>query len=119
MDGFGTIHSPAGGHDAGFNFAVRHFNNGSITSGSFSYNDSSSGVSFSGQRISGLTFIGFNHARFTGIAKLGKKAYSFTVDAFDIGPNGAGDQFSITISNGYSASGALTSGDIDIGSCTE
>jgi hypothetical protein len=48
-----------------------------------------------------------------------KKQYSFTVDAYDNGPNGAGDQFFVTISNGYSAGGALTSGDIDIGSCTE
>ena len=118
MDSFGSIQGPNGGN-ASFQSVVRHTQKGK-TIGNFHYDDPASGLSFDGIKISGLTFIGFNHARFSGIAKVSKKKqYSFTVDAYDNGPSGAGDQFFITISNGYSAGGALTSGDIDIGSCSE
>jgi len=39
---------------------------------------------------------------------------TFTVTAVDSSPDGTSDTFSITLSNGYSASGTLTSGNITI-----
>jgi hypothetical protein len=82
--------------------------------GSFSYNDPTTPFSFTASKITGLTFNG-NQARFTGTAKLTKKSQiSFTVDVTDNGTPGTLDTFSIHVSNGYSAGGNLTSGDISI-----
>ena len=57
-----------------------------------------------------------NHAQFSGIAKQGrhKPALSFTVDVYDNGPDGKNDRFIIQVSNGYSAQGPLSSGNITI-----
>jgi hypothetical protein len=60
-----------------------------------------------------LSFNG-NQAQFTGTAKGGKRSLSFTVNVTDNGDPGTLDTFSIQISNGYSASGNLTSGNISI-----
>ena len=82
------------------------------TIGSFSYSDPAGGLSLSANKVAGLTFNG-NQAHFTGTAKIGKRKASFSVDATDNGqPGTPNDIFSISISNGYSASGHLTSGDI-------
>jgi hypothetical protein len=82
--------------------------------GSFSYSDPGSGVSINASKISSLMFNG-NHARFTGTAKLTRKSQvTFFVDVIDNGTPGTFDSFSIQVSNGYSAGGTLSSGDISI-----
>ena len=85
--------------------------------GSFSYSDPAASLSFSSSSISSLTFNG-NQAHFTGTAKLSKKSkLTFTVDVADnSGPAGPGtlDTFSIQVSNGYSASGNLLSGNLTV-----
>jgi hypothetical protein len=82
--------------------------------GSFSYNDPATPFSFSSMKITSLTFNG-NQAHFAGTAKLSKKSQiSFTVDVTDNGDPGTNDFFSLHVSNGYSASGNLTSGNISL-----
>jgi len=59
-------------------------------------------------------FFNGNQAHLTGTAKNGKAKLSFTVDVTDNGEPGTLDTFSIQVSNGYSASGNLTDGNITI-----
>jgi hypothetical protein len=81
--------------------------------GSFSYDDPATPVSFRSMKITSLSFNG-NHAHITGTGKIGKKKGSFSLDVTDNGEPGTNDFFSLSLSNGYSASGFLTSGNIQI-----
>jgi len=81
--------------------------------GSVSYNDPATPLSFHSTKLTGLTFNG-NQAHITGTGKIGKTRVSCTVDVTDNGSPGTNDFFSIQLSNGYSASGQLLSGDIQI-----
>jgi hypothetical protein len=79
--------------------------------GSFSYDDPATPLSLNSTKITSLTFNG-NQAHFTGTAKIGKSKVTFTVDVTDNGVSN--DFFSLQVSNGYSASGYLTSGHIAV-----
>jgi hypothetical protein len=81
--------------------------------GSFSYSDPATPIAFQAAKIRSLTFNG-SQAHFTGTSKIGKKKVSFTVDVTDNGDPGTNDFFSLQLSNGYSASGNLTAGNIHI-----
>lgn len=81
--------------------------------GSFSYSDPASNVSINSSSIASLTFNG-NQAHFTGPKVARRGTVSFTVDVTDNGTPGTADTFSIHLSNGYSAMGTLTGGDIVI-----
>jgi hypothetical protein len=82
-------------------------------SGYFTYNDPNSGVSFNATNITVLTFSG-NSAHIAGNIGRGRKTTSFTLDVTDNGFPGTNDLFSLHLSNGYSASGNVVSGDISI-----
>jgi hypothetical protein len=115
VDGHGTIAGPHGGQ-ASFDLGVALQKTKKKTKliGSVMYNDPATPFSISSSKITSLTFSG-NSAHITGTAKLSKKnQLSFTVDVIDNGSPGTNDFFSIQVSNGYSASGNLTSGDISI-----
>jgi hypothetical protein len=91
---------------------------GKVTiTGSFSYSDPAAPLAFSAKKITVVTFTG-NHASFGGTAKIPKTSVAraqnvtFTVNVVDNGVPGTSDTFSISVSNGYSAGGNLTSGDI-------
>ena len=75
------------------------------------YDDPATPISFHSMKITSLSFSG-NTAHITGTGKIGKTKISFTLDVVDNGQSG--DYFSISLSNGYSASGFLTSGNITI-----
>ena len=81
--------------------------------GTVSYDDPFTPISFHSTKITSLTFNGMQ-AHIAGVGKIGKTTVSFTCDAIDNGYPGTLDYFSIHFSNGYSASGNLTSGDITI-----
>jgi hypothetical protein len=70
-------------------------------------------LNFRALKITSLSFNN-NQAHFTGTAKIGKQKISFSVDVIDNGDPGTNDFFSIQVSNGYSASGFLTSGNISL-----
>ena len=81
--------------------------------GTFVYDDPAAGIHIDTSNITTLTIMS-GHVHFTGTDKVGKHhKVSFTVDLF-VTNTGSGDTFSITISDGYSASGPLTSGDVSI-----
>ena len=81
--------------------------------GSFSYDDPATPLSYNSTKITSLTFSG-NQAHIAGTGKIGKKKISFTLDVIDNGSPGTNDFFSLHLSNGYSASGNLTDGNITI-----
>ena len=111
VDGSGTFASSTG--TASFTIDVTG-THGQPT-GSLTYSDASAAVSFSRARLRKLTISG-DTATLTGTASLdnGGGTVTFTVTAVDNNPNGSTDTFSMSLSNGYSASGTLTSGDIEI-----
>ena len=81
--------------------------------GSFSYDDPATPISFRSMKITSLSFNN-NQAHFTGTAKIGRQKVTFSVDVTDNGTPGTNDFFSLHVSNGYSASGFLTSGNISV-----
>jgi Galactose oxidase, central domain len=100
------------GDAATFNFRAKQ--SGDRPTGSFSFSDPAAGILITKAKVRTLTFNG-NSANFSGTARLGngtRVTYSVTVT--DNSSDGSSDTFSITLSNGYSASGILTSGDIQI-----
>ena len=64
-------------------------------------------------RVTDLTITGPN-ADFSGFVQLHGKTANFDATVMDNAGSGTPDTISITLSNGYSAGGTLTSGDISI-----
>ena len=81
--------------------------------GNVMYDDPVTPISFHSTKITSLIFNG-NQAHIAGRGKIGKMRVSFSCDVTDNGYPGTLDFFSIHLSNGYSASGNPTSGDITI-----
>jgi hypothetical protein len=117
INGQGTIAGPNGGQPQ---FFIQDVENEQVTKkfleGEFGYSDHRSHISFTTGRIETVTTNG-NQAAFTGTAIIGgkhKQTVEFTVNVTGNQSPSSGDTFSISLSNGYSASGALTSGFINI-----
>ena len=82
-------------------------------SGSLSFSDPAAGIAISRARVRTLTF-GGNSADLSGTARMDDgNRVTYSVSVTDNG-DGNTDTFSISLSNGYSAGGTLTSGDIRI-----
>ena len=79
--------------------------------GALTYSDPGSGVSFSASKVTTLIFNG-NQAHIAGTGRDGRHKVSFTVDVTDNGFPGTDDFLSIHLSDGYTASGNVVSGDI-------
>jgi hypothetical protein len=85
--------------------------------GDLSYNDhGKNGVKVTSTSVTGYTVIDAVTRRIEGIAKVnGKGSFTYTVVVVDNGESGRNkDSFSLTLSNGYSASGTLKGGNIQI-----
>jgi hypothetical protein len=113
VDGTGSIVGPHG-NQASFRLDCK-LQSGKKTgiTGSLSYSDSASGIFFASTRVTTLTFNG-NSAHIAGTGRNNRQNVSFTVDVTDNGSPGNNDFFSIHLSNGYSASGNLVSGDLSV-----
>ena len=100
------------GDTATFNFRANL--TGDRPSGSVTFRDAAAGVSMSKAKVRTLTFDG-NSATLGGNGRLsdGTKV-TYSVTATDSSSDGSTDSFTISLSNGYSAGGTLTSGDITI-----
>jgi hypothetical protein len=84
--------------------------------GEFGYSDHRSRITFTTGKIQTVTVNG-DQAAFTGTATIGGKhrqVVQFTVNVTANQDPATGDTFSISLSNGYSASGNLTTGWIHI-----
>jgi hypothetical protein len=117
IDGEATIAGPNGRQAQ---FFIQDVENEQITNkyleGEFGYSDHKSHVTFTTGNIETVTING-NQAAFTGNAQIGGKhrqRVQFTVTVTANQSPATGDTFSISLSNGYSASGNLTSGKITI-----
>ena len=118
IDGHGTIAAPNGGRDA--QFFIFDVENEQVTpeflEGTFGYLDKRSHISLTTGKIQTVTING-NQGAFTGLARIGgprnKQIVNFTVTV-TANTGATPDTFSIVLSNGYSASGNLKSGRIDI-----
>jgi len=93
--------------------ALQKFKKRTKIIGNVMYNDPAMPLSFSSTKITSLTFNG-NQAHIAGFGNIGRTRVSFTCDVTDNGSPGTLDFFSIHFSNGYSASGNPTTGDITI-----
>ena len=81
--------------------------------GNFSFSDPGEGVSIEKAKVRTLTITGTS-ADFRGTTRLEDATrVTFDVRIADNG-DGTSDTFSITLSNGYTAAGNLTKGDISI-----
>jgi hypothetical protein len=110
VNGSGSIDGQ--GDQATFNFHATQ--SGDRPSGSLTFNDPAALISITKAKVRTLTFTG-NSADLTGNARLGDGTrVTYSVSVTDNSSDGSTDSFSITLSNGYSASGTLTSGDIQI-----
>ena len=75
----------------------------------------SSGIKVKGTSVTSYEVIGPTWRRITGTAEVdGTDGVGYTVDVTDAGEPGRDDTFSITLSNGYSASGTLAGGNIQL-----
>jgi len=113
VTGGGWIIGPSG---ARANFGVA----GGIKNGGFwghlTYIDhSSSGFKVKGTSVTSYQIMGSTWRRISGTAEVnGVSGVGYTVDVTDAGEPGRDDTFSITLSNGYSASGKLAGGNIQL-----
>ncbi len=100
------------GDQATFNFHASL--SGDQASGSLTYSDPAAVVSFSRAKVRTLTFTGTS-ATFGGNGRLGDGSrVTYSVNVSDNSSDGSSDTFTISLSNGYSAGGTLTSGDIQV-----
>jgi hypothetical protein len=117
IDGFGSIAAPNGGRDA--QFFIFDVEDEQVTpkylEGEFGFLDKKSHINFSTGKIETVTVNG-NQAAFTGTARIGgpknKQIVQFTVNVTANQTPTTTNTFSIVLSNGYTASGTLTSGQI-------
>ncbi len=108
----GTGFVPAGGGIA--RFTLRASLSGDRASGTLTYSDTGAGLAFRNGKVRTLTFNG-NSAALTGNARLGDGTkVSYRVTVTDGSSDGSSDTFNMTLSNGYSAGGVVSNGDISI-----
>jgi hypothetical protein len=111
VDGRGTINSQ--GDRVSFHIHASQSNDSTSTD-SFSFCDPVAGVCLTNAELRSLSING-NTADFAGTARLdGGTKVGYSVSVTDNGEPGTSDTISITLNDGYSVSGILTSGDIRI-----
>jgi hypothetical protein len=109
VNGRGTINTDSG--RGSFNFHATE-SSGRPT-GTLAFSDAGGGISIPKAKVRSLTITG-NSAEVSGTADLGGgNRVTFDVNITDNG-DGTSDTFSISLSNGYTAGGNLTRGDIQI-----
>ena len=112
VTGGGWITGPSG---ARANFGVA----GGIKNGGFwghlTYIDHGTGMKVKGTAMTDYVVTGPTSRHISGTAEVnGVSGIGYTVDVTDAGEPGRDDTFSITLSNGYSASGKLAGGNIQL-----
>ncbi len=111
VDGRGTLDNQ--GNEVTFKFRASQADDGSRL-GPFTFCDPAAGVCITKDIIRSLS-IPSNTADFSGSGRLEDETkVRFTVSVTDNGSPGRSDTISISLDNGYSVTGTLTSGDIRI-----
>jgi hypothetical protein len=100
------------GDTATFNFRANL--TGDRPSGSLTFSDAAAGIAINRAKVRTLTFTD-NSADLGGNARLGDGTrVTYSVSVTDNSSDGSTDTFTISLNNGYSAGGTLTSGDIQV-----
>ena len=111
VEGRGAVDSQ--GNQVSFKFRATEADDGSKL-GPFNFCDPAAGVCTASARVQSLSITG-NTASFSGQGRLDNGTrVTFSVSVTDNGEPGTSDTISISLDNGYSASGTLTGGDIRI-----
>jgi len=82
--------------------------------GHLTYIDHGTGMKVKGTAVTDYVATGPTSRHISGTAEINGVSGSYTVDVTDAGEPGRDDTFSITLSNGYSASGTLAGGNIQL-----
>jgi hypothetical protein len=82
--------------------------------GHLTYIDHGNGLKVKGTGVTSYTVTGTNSRRIEGTATINGAPGTYTVDVADNGEPGKSDTFSITLSTGYTASGTLRGGNIQL-----
>ena len=99
-----------------FGFVVRYSNGELLPSGNLTFNDRGANISLKAISFKLLSISG-NHASITGVAAVNDKVnVVFILNVDDLGEPGSSDAFMIQIPsmNGYSISGSLSGGNIQV-----
>jgi hypothetical protein len=111
VEGRGAVDNQ--GNEVTFRFRASQSDDNSNL-GQFSFCDPAAGVCLTNGRIQSLSITG-NSAEFSGSGRVQDVGrVTFNVSVTDNGSGGTSDTISVSLSNGYSASGTLTSGEIRI-----
>jgi len=100
------------------NFAVAGgFKNGALW-GHLNYIDHGGGPKVKGTGVTGYTVVDDITRRISGTAEIdGQPGYTYEAVVADNGEPGRSDRFALSLSSGYSASGTLAGGNIQLHSC--
>ena len=112
VTGGGWITGTPSGARATFGVAGGNKNGGLW--GHLTYIDHGTGMKVKGTGVTDYVATGPTSRHISGTAEINGVSGSYTVDVTDAGEPGRDDTFSITLSNGYSASGTLGGGNIQL-----
>lgn len=102
------------GTRAHFSFEVKRKGPLGAPEGKLAYDDRQNKVKVASESISSFEVVG-NGAKFSGPCTINKQSsHSFTVEVFDQGEAGTSDTFKITLDTGYTASGTLSTGNVQV-----
>lgn len=110
VTGGGTIAAGSGRANFGVAGGIKH---GAFW-GHLTYIDHGTGIKVKGTGVTAYTITGPNSRHIEGTAEIDGVAGTYSVDVADHGEPGRNDTFSIRLSNGYTASGKLTGGNIQL-----
>ena len=96
-----------------FGFNAQYKAGAAAPKGNVNYQDKSANLHFKSTAITGLGIFG-THATIVGTGTVNGVAVTFRIDVDDPGEPGTSDTFSIQLSNGYTASGTINGGNIQI-----
>jgi hypothetical protein len=106
---------PVSGDKGTFGFVAGHKDGSSMLSGHLTYIDHSTGMKVHSTDVTSYSVDALTRRTFGGDTTINGISYTYSVTIVDNGEPGAGhDTFSIQVSNGYSASGTLGGGNVEI-----
>lgn len=102
------------------NFGVAGGTKNGALWGHLLYIDHGTGMKVKGTGVTAYTVTGPNKRHIEGTAEVnGQAGFSYQVDVADKGEPGRDDTFALLLSNGYSASGSLVGGNIQLHLCNK
>jgi hypothetical protein len=98
---------------ANFGFVAQRKKTGGRVQGHLTYVDQGAGIKVKSTGLTSLVVTG-NTATFSGTCRNNGTPCTFTVEVVDNSEPGTGDEFTITLSTGYTEGGVIRSGNIQV-----